>query len=200
MSIVNRVQNILTKPAAEWEVIANEPATVGSLFTGYAAILLLIPLVIGLLSALVLGAVVSSFAGAGIGAISTGALLVKQVIGYVLGLVVLYGMSHIVTAISPSFNGKRDLIQSAKLMVYSGTALWISYIGLIIPFLGVLVVLAGLGYSIYTIFLGLVPVLGVPKDKAAGFTVVIVLVYIVLAILVWLVSALLQGIASPVVY
>ena len=43
--LVARVQNILMRPAAEWDVIAAEPATTQGLFTGYACILALAPLV-----------------------------------------------------------------------------------------------------------------------------------------------------------
>ena len=41
--LIARVQNILMKPAAEWDVIDGEPATVGGLYTGYACILAAIP-------------------------------------------------------------------------------------------------------------------------------------------------------------
>ena len=38
-SLISRVQNILMKPAAEWDVIDGEAATIPGLFTGYACIL-----------------------------------------------------------------------------------------------------------------------------------------------------------------
>lgn len=193
MSLVNRVQNILMKPATEWQVIANEPDSVGRLFTGYAAILALIPLAVGILVALVLGAFVSGFAGPGMGAVSTGALLVQQIIGYILGLVMLLGMCYIVNAISPSFNGKQDLVQASKLMVYAGTAVWVSSIALIIPILGFFVWIAGIAYSIYLIYLGANPVLSVPKEKVAGFTVVVFLIYLVLFIVVALLNSMVSG-------
>ncbi len=42
MSLVDRARNIITNPAAEWPVIAGEPASVGSLYTGYVIPLALI--------------------------------------------------------------------------------------------------------------------------------------------------------------
>ncbi len=35
MSLVTRASNIITRPHAEWPVVAAEPATPGSIFTGY---------------------------------------------------------------------------------------------------------------------------------------------------------------------
>ena len=53
-----------------------------------------------------------------------------------------------------------------------------------IPILGALVSFAANVYVVYLIYLGLQPVLGVPKEKVAGFTVVIVLIYVVLSLIV----------------
>lgn len=193
MSIVDRVKGILFKPSEEWEIIANEPATVASLFTGYAAILALIPAIIGVLAALLLGSLIANYAGGGIGALSTSALIMQQVLGYFLGLALVLGMGFLVSAISPGFNGKQDLVQSTKLIVYAGTATWVSALFLIIPVLGILLYLAGLAYSVYLIYLGVRPLLGVPQEKVMGMTVVTVLAYIVAAIVMYLV---LQGLGG----
>ena len=34
--MLNRIINILLKPTSEWQVIANEPSSVGGIFSGYA--------------------------------------------------------------------------------------------------------------------------------------------------------------------
>ncbi len=193
MSIVDRVKGILLKPVDEWNVIAAEPATVGGLFTGYAAILCLIPAAVGVLAALVLGAALSQYMGGAMGALTTGALLTQAAIGYVFGLLLVLAMSYLVSAVSPSFNGKQDLVQATKVMVYSGTAAWVSSVFLIIPVLGVLVYFGGLAYSIYLIYLSLNPVLGVPKEKVAGMTVVVILAYLVGAIVFYLIQQSLTG-------
>lgn len=193
MTIIERAKAILLKPASEWEIIANEPATVSGLFTGYAAILALIPAVVGVLAALLLGSLLSNYAGAGMAAFSTGALITQQIIGYFLGLAMVLGMSYLVSAISPSFNGKHDLVQATKLIVYAGTAAWVSAFLLIIPILGIFFYLAGLAYSVYLIYLGVRPVLAVPQEKVMGLTVVIVLAYIVAAVVMYLVVQSLSG-------
>lgn len=186
MSIVDRAKNILMKPADEWNVIAGEPATVGGLFTGYAMILAALPLIGAVIFTGALGMSAAGMGGMGGGAMAMGfsAVAGMAVIGYVLSLITLYLMSMIVNAVSPSFNGKSDIVQSTKLMTYASTPTWVAGLLSWIPILGGLISLAAIAYVVYLIYLGLKPVLGVPQEKVAGFTVVIVLIYIVLSLVV----------------
>ena len=46
--LIDRAKSILLKPKSEWEVIDAEPASVGSIFIGYAMILAAIPPLAGL--------------------------------------------------------------------------------------------------------------------------------------------------------
>lgn len=187
MSLVDRVKNILLKPKEEWEVIAGESNSVGGLFTGYAAILALLPVIGGVVAMGLLGIAAGGMGGMGGAGMSfgLGAVVAMTLIGYVVGLAVLWLMSFIVNAVSPSFNGKSDMVQATKLMTYSSTPSWVA--GLITPFipiLGMLLGIAAVAYAVYLIYLGLRPVLGVPQEKVAGFTVVIVLIYIVLSLVI----------------
>jgi Yip1 domain len=186
MSIVDRAKNMILKPADEWNVVAGEPATVGGLFTGYAMILAAIPVIAAIIFTGALGMSAAGFGGMGGGAMAMGfsAVTAMAVIGYVLSLVTLYLMSMIVNAVSPSFNGKSDMVQSTKLMTYASTPTWVAGLVSWIPILGGLISLAAIAYVVYLIYLGLRPVLGVPQEKVAGFTVVIVLIYIVLSLVV----------------
>jgi hypothetical protein len=199
MSIVDRAKNILMKPNEEWKVIASEPATVGGLFTGYAVPLAAIPLVASILFTGLLGlsaAGMGGLGGAGV-AMGVGAVAGMAVIGYVISLAVLYLMSIIVNAVSPSFNGKSDIVQSTKLMTYASTPTWV--VGLVswVPILGALLALAAIAYVVYLIYTGLQPVLAVPQEKVAGFTVVIVLIYVVMSLVL---SAILIGVVFSALF
>ena len=186
MSIVDRAKNIILKPKDEWNVIADEPATVGGLFTNYAVMLAAIPLVAAVVFTGAFGITAAGFGGMGGGAMALGfsAVAGMAVIGFVLSLITLYLMSMIVNAVSPNFNGKSDMVQSTKLMTYASTPTWVAGLVSWIPILGGLISLAAIAYVVYLIYIGLKPVLGVPQDKVAGFTVVIVLIYIVLSLVV----------------
>jgi hypothetical protein len=176
--LVARVQNILLRPAAEWDVIDHEPATVGGLYTGYACILAAIPAIASALSALLIlhyGAVL---------------LIVSLVLGYVLSLASIFIIALIIDALAPSFGAQKSQIQALKLVVYSYTASWVAGIALIIPILGGLIALAGGIYALYTMYLGLPKLMKSPPDKTVGYFVV----SIVVAIVVYAVMAFVIGI------
>ncbi len=166
--LVARVQNILMKPAAEWDVIDGEPATVGGLYTGYACILAAIPAVAVLIQyALFLHRPIVG--------------VVAAVLGYVVSLVVVFVMALIIDALAPSFGAQKSQIQALKLSVYSYTATWVAGILNIVPILGILAVLAGL-YGLYIMYLGLPKLMKSPADKTVGYFVVTIVVAIVVNI------------------
>ena len=201
MSITDRAKGILLKPRSEWEEIAKEPATVSGLFTGYAMILAALPAIATILALGILGIGRDAVAMAGMSA-GLADTIVRTLVGYAVGLGMLYLMALIVKSVSPSFNGKSDLVQSLKLMTYASTPSWL--IGIVTPFLadaplvGLLLSIVTLAFVVYLTYLGLRAVLDVPQEKVAGFTVVIVLVYVVMIVLVagvvlWLVGSSMPG-------
>ncbi len=184
MSIVNRAMSMINKPKEEWAIIANEYATVGGLFTGYAAILALLPLIGSILFLGLLGLGATGMGGAAVMGMGLSFIAVTAVVSYFVGLGLLWLVSFIVSSIAPSFNGKQDMVQATKLMVYSATPTWLAGIVSGIPVLGILVSLAAIVYAVYLIYLGVKPVLSVPDDKVAGMSVVTVLIYIIASIVV----------------
>src|ERR1700722_18567529 len=179
--LVARVQNILLRPATEWDVIDGEPATVGGLYTGYACILAAIPAIASALSSLLIlhqGAVV---------------LVVGLVLGYVLSLAGVFVIALIIDALAPSFGAQKSQIQALKLVIYAYTASWIAGIALIIPILGSLVALAGGIYSLYTMYLGLPKLMKCPPDKTVGYFVVSIVVAIVVYAVIGIVVGMVIG-------
>ena len=81
----------------------------------------------------------------------------QLVIGYVLGLAVIYLVAMIVDALAPTFSGEKNPIQALKLVIYSSTPVWIAGVLSLIPMLGVLSILVAL-YGLYLLYIGL-PVL-----------------------------------------
>ena len=167
MSLADRAKNILLSPETEWDAIANEDASVVSLFTGYACIFALAPVIMSIVSMSL------------VGTDDIGHVLVGAVFVYILELFCVWLVAVILSAITPSFNGKQDLVQATKMMVYAATPVWIAGLVSWIPYIGWPLGFAALAYSIYLIYLGVTPVLKVPEDKVAGITVVTVLIYIV---------------------
>ena len=165
-SLVSRAQGILMKPAAEWDVIDGESATVQSLFTGYACILAAIPPI---------AMVIQGFLFMHWGVIP---IIVIAALSYVFSLVGVYIMGMIIDALAPSFDGQKNQVQAMKLAVYPYTAAWVAGILNIVPVLGILAALAGL-YGLYILYLGLPKLMKSPPEKTLGYFIVSLVVAIV---------------------
>jgi len=167
MTLVERVQSILTKPQETWPKLAAEPQTVGSLYSGYIIPLALISPVFGFVSlSLVLHR--SMMYG-----------LLNAVLQYVLVLIGVFVTALIAEALAPSFNGTKDRVQALKLVAYAQTPGWVAGVLLVIPILGALLVLVAAVYGLYLLYLGVNPVMNVPADKAAIYTLVLIVISIV---------------------
>jgi hypothetical protein len=178
MNLVDRAQRILRSPRTEWEVIDNEPTTPAQLFTGYAMPLAAIGPIAQIIGYSVFGV---SVPFAGHYRVPIGSAITSALVTYVLALAGTYVLGLIIDALAPTFNGQRSQIQALKVAVYSSTASWLAAIFHLIPGLRVLTIL-GL-YSLYLLYLGLPVLMKSPRDKAVGYTAVVIVAAIVLFML-----------------
>lgn len=186
-SLVARVKGILVNPAAEWGIIRAEHQTIGSLFTGYAAILAAISPVCSLIAAVLYG-------GSVVGAVIGG------VVGYILSLVGVYILGIIIEMLAPSFGGTKDRLSAMKVAVYASTATWVAGVFELLP--GGLAALGIIGalYSLYLLYLGLPRVMGAPQDKALGYTAVVIIAALVIWVIIGSITGLLMvGFAASTV-
>jgi hypothetical protein len=175
MALVDRIKNILLTPRTEWEVIDAEPTTVADLYKGYV-----IPLAAIGPIAQAIGSSVFGYTVPFIGSYRTpvGSAIIGAAVSYVLTLVGVYVLGLIIDALAPTFNGTRNQIQALKVAAYSYTASWVAGIFALIPGLRFLMILGV--YGLYLLYLGLPVLMKSPKDKALGYTVVVILAAIVL--------------------
>jgi hypothetical protein len=183
------VQAILLTPSAEWDKIESEPATVQSLFTGYACILAAIPavaqLIGGLIPICVFGVCVHRnpiFA------------VIGAVVAYVIGLVGVYVTALIADELAPSFGGTKNRVAALKLIVYSWTAAWLAGIFAILPALSVLGIL-GL-YSFFLLYRGAPKLMKVPQDKEFGYIAVTIIVAFVVFAVIGVISGVVIGMGA----
>jgi len=188
--LIERIRLLLTAPKTEWPVIAAEPATVGGLYTGYIMILAAIPAVCTFLKMAFIG---SSFLGLGVYRAGMTAAIGMMVMSYLLSLIAVYVLALIIDALAPTFSGQKDRLQALKTAAYSYTAAWVAGVGMLLPWLGVLIAIVGGIYSVYLLYLGLPHTMKSPPDKAAGYTAVTVVVAIVLSWVIGLVTAGIMG-------
>jgi hypothetical protein len=184
MNLVERVKQILLSPQTEWEVIDAESTTAAQLYTGYIAPLAAIGPLARLIGYSVFGVGVPFM---GTYRVPFGYAITSAIVTYIMTLVTTYVLALIVDALAPTFNGKRSQIQALKLVAYSSTAIWVAGIFALIPSLWFLTLL-GI-YSLYLLYLGMPILMKSPKDKAVGYTVVVVLVGIVLFMITEAVSS-----------
>lgn len=193
-ALIARVRAILTSPRSEWPVIAAEPASVAGLYTGYFMVLAAIPAVFGFIKGSLIGS--SMFGLRFTTPVFAG--LFSMVLGYVLGLAVLYVVALIVNALASSFGGQKDQVQALKAVGYAWTAAWIAGIAVIVPWLGWLVTLAGGVYSIYLLYLGLPHAMKCPPEKSLGYTAVTVIIAVALTWALGLILAAITGMGALV--
>lgn len=179
MNLVQRVQRILLSPRTEWEVIDAEPTTLAGLYTGYIMPLAAIAPIAQVIGYSVFGITVPFM---GTYRVPIGSAITSAIITYILTLIGTYVLALIIDGLAPTFGGQRNQIQALKVAGYSSTASWVAGIFALIPGLRLLTIL-GL-YGLYLLYLGLPTLMKTPREKAMGYTVVVVLAAIVLFIII----------------
>ena len=180
MNLVDRVKRILLSPKTEWEVIDAEQTTTQELYTRYIMPLAAIGPIAQLIGSTVFGVPIPFV---GTYRVPIGSAITQAIVGYLLTLAATYVLALIIDALAPTFNGRRSQIQALKLAAYSMTASWLAGIFGLIPALSFLAIL-GL-YSLYLLYLGLPVLMKSPRDKAVGYSAVVIITGIVL----WMVIA-----------
>ena len=186
--IMARVQRLLLSPAAEWDVIAGEPADMRAIYMNYVG-----PLVIAAALAAAIGMAIIGIGGIRVGA---GYALTSFVISVVLQLVMVYVVAFVINALAPQFGATQDMGQAFKLAAYSPTASWVAGLLMIIPMLGILALLGSL-YSLYLLYVGLPKVMKPAEDKALIYTLAIIGVMIVLYIVIGALAASMMPAVTP---
>jgi Yip1-like protein len=183
MNLIERVKRILLSPRTEWEVIDVEPTTLAALYTGYVMPLAAIGPIAQIIGYSVFGITVPFM---GTYRVPIGSAITSAVVGYILTLIGTYVLALIIDGLAPTFNGQRSQIQALKVAAYSSTASWVAGIFLLIPGFRLLTIL-GL-YSLYLLYLGLPVLMKAPREKAMGYTAVVVLAAIVLFMIIGVIA------------
>src|SRR5262245_4924736 len=180
MAIVDRIKGICLKPKDEWQVIAGESTPTANLLKNYALPLAAIGAVAGFIGMSFIGISVPFTGYTFRTPVVSG--LIGAVVQVALGVLGAYLVGLIIDALAPQFGGEKNSAQAVKVAVYSFTPAWIAGVFALIPALSWLS-LVGL-YGIYLLYLGLMQLMKSPKEKAVGYTVVVVVCGIVIAFIV----------------
>ena len=183
MNLIERVKNIITSPKSEWEKIAVQEESMGTVLGSYV-----VPLVL-------VGAI-ATFIGYGFIGVNYGLFKIAgvewgikmaciQVVTAIVGVVLT---AYVVDALAPSFGSEKNINKSTQLVAYGYTPAFVGAIFNIIPAIAIIGSLLAL-YGIYLMYLGLGPVKKTPEDKK----VIYLLITIVVLIVVYFVIGLILG-------
>lgn len=169
MNIIDRVKNILLTPKTEWDIINGETATPQSLLMSYVLPLAIVASAGTLLKGLLFGG-------------TTGLMffIVTAIITFMVHAITYYVIVIIVDMLAPSFDSEKNLGKSAQLVAYSATSSYLGAFFSFVPIVGWLIALAGWGYGIYLMYLGIGPLKKAPEDKKVVYMIVAFLIMILL--------------------
>lgn len=193
MNLTARVRNLLVDPKREWEVIAGEETSIGALYRGYIVPLAAIGPVALLVRVSLIGVSVS---GGGHHQLSPLAGIGQAVLAFALNMAAVFVVALVVDVLAPTFGGRKDPIQALKVAAYASTPGWIASVFVLVPILTVLALAAGL-YGLYLLYLGLPVVTGAPRERALGYTVVVIIAVVVIYIVMGVVAGLVLGPMVP---
>jgi hypothetical protein len=150
--VVGRVLNLLLHPAQTWDVIEAEPATIEGLYRNWVLPLAAIPAVGRMLGLLTFGGVQIFGVRYQPGFV---AIIGDAVASYALTLISVYVLALVIDQFALQFGGERSRTQAFKVAAYSGTAVWVAGVFMLLPTVGGLFALLGALYSLYLLYLGL---------------------------------------------
>jgi hypothetical protein len=189
MGLVDRIKNIIVTPKTEWDVIAAETTPPPAIITGYVLPLAAVAAVAGFIGMTLVGV---SMPFAGTVRLGFGWGLAQAIYHLIMAVVMVFVLAFIIDALAPTFGAQKSMPQAVKVAAYAYTPVWVASVLTIIPMLGVIVLLAAL-YAVYLLYLGLPRVMHGPQEKAAGYTAVVVIVGVVLAIVISIIGGLMMG-------
>ncbi len=166
MSLIERAKNISLRPAGEWPIIAGEASSLGDLYTGYVAPLAAIGPIAMFIGLTIVGVNVP-FVGTYRTPFLSG--VTQAILSFVMILGGVSVSAAIVTALAPTFGGRRDFNAAFKLLAYSTTPGFVAGILGLFPPLAVLEVLV-IPWGFYLFCVGLPVMMQTSRDKALPYT------------------------------
>ncbi len=185
MSSLQKIKSILLSPHDAWAQIASEHEDIGSVYKRYLMIIGLVPSI-----ATFIGMSLVGYGAFGVTVrVPVVSGLISMVVSYLLLLVMCFVVALIVDALAPTFGGQKNRVNAMKVVAYGSTAGIVGGIFNALPSLAMLGLIAAL-YSIYLFYLGLPVLMKCPREKAVGYTAVVVICAFVAGIVVGSVSAM----------
>ena len=180
-TLVGRVKGMMLEPRATWKEIDGEFTKGGEVWGKYIMPLAAIGPLAGMIGTIVFGQRIAFTSLTTRVPIATA--VTRGIAGYILALLSVFLLSRIISLLGPGFGGQRNDVQGLKAAAYASTSAWIGGVFLLIPALGLVSLLFSL-YSLVLLYIGLPIIMKVPQDRAMGYTAVVIIVWIVVALVI----------------
>lgn len=175
-TMISRAKGILLEPRATWKEIDAEFTKPGETWGKYIVPLAAIGPIATTVGMILFGRRVPFTSLTNPVPIKTA--VTTGIAMYVMALISVFVLSRIVSLLAPGFGGQRNDVQGLKAAAYASTAAWVGGVFQILPALSLVSLLFSL-YSLVLLYVGLPIVMKVPKDRAMGYTAVVIIVWIV---------------------
>src|SRR5262245_8869387 len=179
-TMIGRVKDILLEPRATWKEIDTEFTQSGAIWGRYVLPLAGLGAIARTAGIILFGKQVAFTSLAT--RVPIQSAIVSGVVVLVVALLSVFVLSRIISLLAPQFGGPKNDVQALKVAAYSSTAAWIGSIFAILPALNLVTIIVSL-YSILLLYMGLPILMKVPKDRAMGYTAVVIIVSIVVFVI-----------------
>ena len=179
-TLTSRVKGMLLEPRATWKEIDGEFTKPGEIWAKYVIPLAAIGPIAGAIGMTIFGERIAFTSLTNTVTLTTA--IERAIGGYVVGLLVVFILSRVISLLAPGFGGQRNDVQGLKVAAYASTASWIGGIFLLIPALALVSLIFSI-YSLVLLYIGLPILMKVPQDRAMGYTAVVIIVCIVVFLL-----------------
>ncbi len=179
-TLTSRVKGILLEPRATWKEIDAEFTKPGEIWGKYVIPLATIGPIASVIGLFIFGQRIAFTSLTS--SVSLTAAISRGVAGYVLALLSVFVLSRIVSLLAPGFGGQRNDVQGLKAAAYVSTVSWLGGVFMLIPALYLVSWIFRL-YSLVLLYVGLPIVMKVPKDRAMGYTAVVIIIFIVVSLI-----------------
>jgi len=178
---VGRVRAVLFEPRATFKEVDSEFTKPGALWGKYILPLAAIGPLAGAVGRLIFG---KRIAGTSLPeSLPIDGAIIWFVIALALQLIAVFALTQVINLLTPGFGGQKNDVQALRVAAYSSTPVWLAgvfnihgrflILGIIVSF-----------YGLYLLYLGLPTLMKVPKDRAMGYTAVVIIASIVIFLLV----------------
>ena len=183
--VLVRAGRMLIAPGRTWDAVAGEMADSSGLFRRYVAPLAAIPAICSVAGPLRFGFNIANVSLL----MSPLGLLLSAIAGYALTFVALLAAGFAVAQISGWFGGSRDRARALELVTYSATAMWVAGLAELYPSAGLALGVLAWVYSLYTLYLGVTPMLGVDGERRlTAFAAMLLSVLVIWGVRGWLMA------------